>query len=69
MTFHPLRRKIAVFTDLGRPRVGQEADARRGLYPSHPKRRLLSVFAHGGVGFVNDARGVSGARASDPREK
>lgn len=58
MTFHPLRRKVAVFTDLGRPRVGDEAKAQSKLYPSS-KRRLFGVLAHGGVGFVNDGRDES----------
>lgn len=66
MSFHPFRRKVVVFTDLGRPRVGEEAQARVKLYPS--TRRFISVLAHGGVGYVNDGRPVPVARPSDPKE-
>ena len=66
MSFHPFRRKVAVFTDLGRPRVGEEAQARVKLYPS--TRRFISVLAHGGVAHVNDGRSASGTRPSDPKE-
>jgi hypothetical protein len=51
LSFH---RKVAVFTDLGRPRLGDESRARSRLYPS--TRRLVSVLAHGGVAHVNDGR-------------
>jgi len=48
-------RRAAVFTDLGRPRLGDETRARSRLYLS--TRRLVSVLAHGGVGFQkNDGR-------------
>lgn len=40
-------RRTAVFTDLARPRLGEEAKARTRLYP---RRGLVSVLA-GGVGF------------------
>jgi hypothetical protein len=68
MSFHPLRRKVAVFTDLGRPRVGDEAKAQSKLYPSS-KRRLFGVLAHGGVGYVNDGRAGQAPRPSDPKER
>jgi hypothetical protein len=67
MTFHPFRRKVAVFTDLGRSRLG-EGEAQMDLYPSS-KRRLFGVLAHGGVGFVNDGRVPVTRRPSDPKEK
>jgi hypothetical protein len=67
VSFYPLRRKVAVFTDLGRSRLG-EGEAQMDLYPSS-KRRLFGVLAHGGVGYVNDGRAVSLGRPSDPKEK
>jgi hypothetical protein len=67
MSFHPFRRRVVVFEGLGRPRVGQEADARSRLYPS--TRRLVSVLA-GGAGYEkSDGRGGENTRPSDPKEK
>ena len=46
-------RRTAVFTNLGRPRLGMsEGDVRRGLYPSSRRRGLLAVFAASGAGFI-----------------
>lgn len=58
-------RRIVVSADLGRLRVGEEAEARTRLYP---RRGLVSVLA-GGVGFQkNDGQVPVTPWPSDPKE-
>jgi hypothetical protein len=64
-----LRRRAAALENLGRRRVGfSEGEVQLGLYPSYPRRGLVSVLALGGAGFNKGRRGATNAPAVTPKE-